>query len=205
MTAARHLTVHTAFPPPLSLATQQYAGQVIGGSPRSLSRNKHYLHHIHGPKHQQAWLVPAGATATATDATATASGWSLPGEEVARTLPRPGSRSLRAEELAVLLGEAAARELLLHHRPPCAMVVRLQVVLDGRPLGPQQLAQLSRWVHGGLLWCVAVGLCMGGVLVCSFSRTLCATCSLARHPSVSHGGGAVILLSSFLVTLLLLF
>lgn len=65
-----------------------------------------------------------------------------PDAEVARTAPRGMCRYMTAGELSLLLSESEAR--LLQH-PPCALLVRLRIFLDGAPLGPEQAAQICRW------------------------------------------------------------
>ncbi len=62
--------------------------------------------------------------------------------EVARTAPRGMCRYMTAGELSLLLSDSEAR--LLQH-PPCALLVRLRIFLDGAPLGPEQAAQICRW------------------------------------------------------------
>ncbi|GIL51148.1 hypothetical protein Vafri_7216, partial [Volvox africanus] len=61
---------------------------------------------------------------------------------VARSAPRLMSRYLTSGEIRVLFTDRDSRVLC---NPPCGLLLTIQILLDGQPLGPPQEAQLCRY------------------------------------------------------------
>ncbi|GLI62058.1 hypothetical protein VaNZ11_004471, partial [Volvox africanus] len=61
---------------------------------------------------------------------------------VARSAPRLMSRYLTSGEIRVLFTDRDSRVLC---SPPCGLLLTIQILLDGQPLGPPQEAQLCRY------------------------------------------------------------